>query len=73
MAKTSLRLSQARHDDVEMVRLMKNEKLYPESKAHLSKEWMDTDASRFRLGQPLDELDDCPPEGFKANEYFLCG
>ena len=52
---------------------MKKEEFYPQSKAHLPKEGMNTDSSRFGLRQPLDKTNDFSPEGFEANEYFLYG
>jgi hypothetical protein len=56
-----------------MMRLMKKKELYPESKAHLPKEGMDADSSRFGLRQSLDKTNDFSPEGLEANEYLLSG
>jgi hypothetical protein len=70
MAKTPLRLSKARHYYIEMMRLMKEEELNPESNAHLPKERMDANSLLFGLGQTRGKTNDLLPEGCKPNDHF---
>lgn len=58
--KAPLRLSEARHNHIQMMRLVEKEELYPKGKAHFPKEWMERP-----LGSLPHEIAAC------SNELFV--